>query len=77
MLTEIYVPFPTAGLAGVALTKMRKRYHVALRGSVASRAYRSDGKACYRLFVNLSASGFSAGEFTEAIKQFNLHTEVK
>lgn len=68
MLREIPVNFATEKLAKLALTKMRKDYCTAFRGSVAcpTRGY-------YRLWVNLSGSGFTVSEFGSAVKQFGLH----
>ena len=63
MLTEILgLYFKTKRDANSALTAMRKRYRVALRGSVACE--RQHG---YTLHVNLNGSGFSAEEFRSAV----------
>ena len=73
MLSEIWVNFPTCGLAKVALTRMRKHYRCAFRGSVVIHTPTgSEGKQ-WRIYANLSGSGFSATEFASAIQQFNLH----
>lgn len=74
MLTEIHVDFTTRGLAAVAITKMRAKYRVALRGSCSTRETTPDGRrSTYRLHVALSGSGFSSAEFASAVRQFNLH----
>ena len=63
MLTEILgLYFKTEKDAKSALTAMRKRYRVALRGSVACERHHG-----YTLYVNLSGSGFSAEEFKSAV----------
>ena len=63
MLTEILgLYFKTKRDANSALTAMRKRYRVALRGSVACECRHG-----YTLYVNLSGSGFSAAEFKSAV----------
>lgn len=77
MLTEIWVDFPTADTARTALTRMRRQYRVALRGSVAIDARTmQDWRRVWRLHVALDGSGFSGAEFASAVRQFNLHSEV-
>lgn len=69
MLTELYSPtYETKAKAHKALTQVRKRYRVALRGSVACNDHDRTGKKVIRLHVNLSGSGFSSAELSSVLR---------
>ena len=68
MLTEVYYPFQTKTAARKALTAVRKRYRVALRGSVAIDTHSREGNPEVRLFVCFSGSGLNAPELASILR---------
>jgi hypothetical protein len=69
MLQELFTPsYSTVKEAKKALTTVRKRYRVALRGSVAIPTHSREGKPEVRLHVNVSGSGFNSAELSSVLR---------
>lgn len=74
MLTEIYHDFATESDARKALTIIRKKYRVALRGAVVIGKPFWDGEnrivkgvAPYRIWAELGSTGFSSAELASVL----------
>lgn len=68
MLTELYCTFSSKKTAQSALTEIRKKYRIALRGAcITGPHYHGE----FRVFVPLGATGFSNAEMSAEMRAGN------